>query len=223
MFFSNKKIIGLSLVGVTVIFLVSIIIAPWIAKLLECFYKVPADPNSAALLGSINGAWGSYIGGLIGGLGTLIAVYFSISQTNKIQADYREESIRKEKLNFKDDVISLTAKYITEISAYYYRCIEEGELYNELDKLRAENSDDEKIFQKKMEIRTLNVDRSKANECFFILRMKLSKISSAKKLLNQMDVIHMNASIERLRIKEFSEEIKKLETIATEFADAYVT
>lgn len=66
------------------------------------------------------GFYGSFFGGIIGGTGTLLAVYFTTKETRSIQR--RSENIldMSEKRRFSDEVAKIVAEYITDISAYYY-------------------------------------------------------------------------------------------------------
>jgi hypothetical protein len=115
------------------------IIALLISPVLRCTVL------SALSFEDLSGFWGSYIGGALGGLGTLIAVYLTIRDshkqqrlndektTNRIYAetkkhnDDRIEDKRfqecQERLHFTDDIAVYIGKYITHISKYYYACM----------------------------------------------------------------------------------------------------
>jgi len=78
-----------------------------------------------------NGEWGgflgSYIGGALGGVGTLLAVYITTKETRKIQQensvqieDEKERTERKERKQFADEIANNIARYITNISKYFY-------------------------------------------------------------------------------------------------------
>lgn len=78
-----------------------------------------------------NGEWssflGSYIGGIVGGAGTLIAMYVTTKSTRKIQEENlnqlkedRSLEDRKERKQFADEIAKDVASYITNISQYYY-------------------------------------------------------------------------------------------------------
>ena len=78
-----------------------------------------------------NGEWGSflgsYIGGIVGGAGTLIAMYVTTKETRKVQEEnlnqLREDRSledKKERKQFADGIAKDVASYITDISQYYY-------------------------------------------------------------------------------------------------------
>ena len=88
---------------------------------------------------------GSYVSGILGGLGTLISVFITIKESRYIQAQNKEETdrailenkkerekelneerilqLKKEKREFSDDIAIYVGKYITHISKYYYATI----------------------------------------------------------------------------------------------------
>ncbi|HBG3258415.1 TPA: hypothetical protein KP562_002621 [Clostridioides difficile] len=81
------------------------------------------------------GFWGSYLGGILGGLATLVAVVITTNQTRKIQEDNtietrkiqkdniermkREEKNRRKRI-FADDIMECIVKYLAEISECFY-------------------------------------------------------------------------------------------------------
>lgn len=78
-----------------------------------------------------NGEWGSflgsYIGGIVGGAGTLIAMYVTTKETRKVQDENsnqlkedRSLDSKKERKQFADGIAKDIASYITDISQYYY-------------------------------------------------------------------------------------------------------
>lgn len=78
-----------------------------------------------------NGEWasflGSYIGGVVGGAGTLIALWVTTKETRKVQDENlnqlkedRQLSDKKERKQFADEIAKDIAAYITDISQYYY-------------------------------------------------------------------------------------------------------
>lgn len=102
--------------------------------------------ESVAFSNLSNNEWagflGSYVGGILGGLGTLISVFITIKESRDIQAENKadtdlkilndknerekernEEKIlegKKERKQFADDISVYVGKYITHISKYYY-------------------------------------------------------------------------------------------------------
>ncbi len=80
-----------------------------------------------------NGEWGSflgsYIGGALGGIGTLLAVYITTKETRKIQQENlaqieseRKRNEKTERKKFADEIAKDIATYITDISKYFYAC-----------------------------------------------------------------------------------------------------
>lgn len=97
------------------IILVSILVSP----LLLDFFIFQNDLYS----GLSNGEWasflGSYIGGIIGGGGTLAAVAITTKETRKIQkeaVDYQNRLLNDE---FKSKIVELVSIYIADIEKYY--------------------------------------------------------------------------------------------------------
>lgn len=106
---------------------------------------------------------GSYIGGALGGTGTLLAVYITTKETREIQKENeakiqedREIYAKRERKLLVDKVSESVAEYISEISAYFYSCRNLERLDKERDnvncrlenlksKLRAAKTEDEKV------------------------------------------------------------------------------
>lgn len=96
--------------------MVSLVLAVVLSKVgywLKFLYKIPTDPNVATLLGSITG-------GIIGGVGAIIAILLSIYQTDKIQKLHEREAIINESKKEAENLAEIIANYATHISAYYY-------------------------------------------------------------------------------------------------------
>lgn len=77
-----------------------------------------------------NDAWasflGSYVGGAIGGIGTLIAMMVTLKETRRIQAENNDDIEKEkkyrlyvEKKNFTDSVIELVSKFIVNVNMYW--------------------------------------------------------------------------------------------------------
>ena len=99
-----------------------------------------------------NGEWGgflgSYIGGALGGIGTLLAVYITTKETRKIQQensvqieDERKRNKKTERKQFADEIAKYIAIYITDISKYFYACRFSEGLHHEEQGLK------DKLFQ----------------------------------------------------------------------------
>lgn len=71
-----------------------------------------------------NGEWsgflGSFVGGIVSGLGTLVAVYFTTSETREIQKKSEKQNNIKECKDFTYNLSKVISDYMADISAYYY-------------------------------------------------------------------------------------------------------
>lgn len=136
---SKKKIITVILISLLI--LLGIAAIPWILE----FVIFRNDVYSVLSNGEWSGFLGSYIGGALGGIGTLLAVYITTKETRKIQRENLtqiEEEIRrnarKERKQFADEIAKDIAAYITDISKYFYNCLQLGRLYDKKKKLEEE-------------------------------------------------------------------------------------
>lgn len=139
----------------------------------------------------------SFWGSYLGGVSTLVAVYLTINQTRRLQIDNQKQQERNERKKFADDIAELVGRYITDISNYYY--FSRNEKY----------------------------DRTVAIECFFVLRIKLDKIDSAKelnsillKIHNQLCHRYENGAYTEIS-NEFNYAIEQLREAAADFAECY--
>jgi gas vesicle protein len=128
-----------------------------------------------------NGEWGgflgSYIGGALGGIGTLLAVYITTKETRKIQQEnssqIEDEKIRnekKERKQFADTIAEDIAMYITDISKYFYACRALEQLHNKENELNNElHNVDYKIGAKHTALKKINiVNGGDTDECLFV-------------------------------------------------------
>lgn len=97
------------------------------------------DVYSALSNGEWSGFLGSYVGGALGGIGTLLAVYITTQETRKSQRetvkqieDEQKRNEKKERKQFVDEIAKDVATYITNISKYFYA----NRALNRLDKDR---------------------------------------------------------------------------------------
>lgn len=217
-----------------------------------------------------NGEWGgflgSYIGGVIGGLGTLLAVYITTKETREIQKSTLQQIEKDRKLNarnerkqFANEIAESIAKYISEISVYFYGCRTIERLNNNLRNaqedlyridcdiqhlLELEQQNDDishievelnKLNQKKnmqkyrieiidKDIDKHRVNRSAANECYFLLQMKLQNIDEGKKIIEQIEYIHKNSSgvVDGIKWDWIDGETKKLQNMTVRFIERYI-
>lgn len=88
-----------------------------------------------------NGEWasflGSYIGGVVGGAGTLIALWVTTKETRKVQEENLNQlkedrllSDKKERKQFADGIAKDISIFITDINNYFYACRESERLHN---------------------------------------------------------------------------------------------
>ncbi|HBF0730817.1 TPA: hypothetical protein KNO10_004033 [Clostridioides difficile] len=127
------------------------------------------------------GFWGSYLGGILGGLATLMAVVITTNQTRiiqeenkletrEIQAESKKEKIYFQKKEFTDEICKCISEYITDACGYFYE-----QWYRKTE------------WEKR-------IDRKNALSIYFLLNIKLSEIDLSKDLLKQLDIIHKDLS-----------------------------
>lgn len=139
--------------------------------------------------------FGSYIGGIIGGGMTLIAVLISIQETRRIQSENERLQKRKERIEFCDNVSELVGRYCADISKFFYDC----------------------------KLRTGSENRIVSIECFYILSIKLNNIDDAKILVNELADIHDKVMQYRtIECSVMEEDIARLRNIAAKFINSYV-
>lgn len=147
-----------------------------------------------------NGEWsgflGSYIGGVFGGIGTLLAVYITTNQTRMIQdsdlkrfENEQQKSERNERKIFADKIAENIAAYITDISKYYYMCCYTEDLCEKEQKLN-------------VRLREITVDIRK-NHC---------KLSELNKVDDDSEYLRVGKEIDKLKQEE-SEIMYKLQTL----------
>ena len=133
----KKKIVNAIMV-IIVMYLIVGIILPFIFK---C-----AIFESTTFSNLSNSEWagflGSYVGGILGGLGTLISMFITVKESRDMQIDnkkgtdkkilddkeerkvekneYKKLREQRERREFADDIAVYIGKYITDISKYYY-------------------------------------------------------------------------------------------------------
>ena len=168
-----------------------------------------------------NEAWasffGSYIGGIFGGVGTIWAVLISTGQTEKIQKENNENDNKKYmdhrveifnqrnadrenvmiqlRESFCNDIVSTMGKYYSDINKYATLARRIGESYS--------------------------ADRSISIQCHFILHSRLDGIDSAKPLLEKLDYIHRISGDENVILINFFKESKMLLRETTNFVNNY--
>lgn len=163
----NLRGIGMSKKKIAVIIFISafvIVVLPFVLEIVifrNDFYSVLSN-------GEWGGFLGSYIGGALGGIGTLLAVYITTKETRKIQQenstqieDEKRRNERKERKQFADEIAKDIATYITDISNYFYACRALEQLYG-----KERNLNDElyridcQIGEKHNALKKLNLDEN---------------------------------------------------------------
>lgn len=254
---SKKQLRNIIIISIIAIFLMPLFLELFIFR---------NEVYSALTNGEWGGFLGSYIGGAFGGIGTLLAVYITTKETREIQKSTlqqmekdRELNAKKERKQFANEVSEIVAKYISEISAYFYGCRtierlnnnlinEKDELYRidcEIERLLKLEQQNDDISHIEVEIKMLNqkknmqkyriesiekdidkhrVNRLVANECYFLIQMKLQNIDEGRGVLKQIEYIHTNSSgvAEEIKWDWIDEEIKRLQNITVRFIDRYI-
>lgn len=115
---SKKKIVIIVFISVFVIAALPFVLE--IAIFRNDVYSVLSNEEWGGFLGS-------YIGGALGGVGTLLAVYITTKETRKIQQENstqikadQERNERKDRKQFADEIAKDIARYIANISKYFY-------------------------------------------------------------------------------------------------------
>ena len=195
-----------------VVSLIFAVILSWLGYYFRDLYKIPVESDLIGLLGNISS-------GIIGGVGTIIAVILSISKTDEIQRLHELEYKKDKQQLFSNEIMDLISKYITDISGYYYSCRRQILLQDRLD-----NTKDE--FEKtklKIELEKLRINRSIAIECRYSLILRLQDNKSAEELLRYLNKVHNEISVdEDIKEKEFNDHINNLIVITYNFCRDYV-
>lgn len=158
--------------------------------------------------------WGSYLGGLFGGAGTLIAVIVTTQQARDHQKENLKETrliqqentllyVKQGKRIFTNEIESLIAKYITEIGMYFY----------------AQTS--------RNHGNPPEINRKEAIHSFRLLEIKLENVDLAKELLIKIRLIHNRECFledgedVQLRSDEFEDSMDKLKELTIKFSQKY--
>ncbi|WKY44195.1 hypothetical protein Q5O14_16450 [Eubacteriaceae bacterium ES2] len=196
-----------------------------------------------------NGEWsaflGSYFGGALGGIGTLLAVYFTTKETRKIQTDTQEQiahnralTEKKERKEFADEIAKTVSIYISSIRLFFDKRHSFITKKNKIDQLNKEISQDKKMnfsgnfsiyddkykVIKKLEndINNLNFDRSYSVEKYYLLQIFLKNIELAKDLLEDLDKVHTSSLDSKISKKDFGGLSNALINSTMSFCQNYV-
>ncbi|PKM75385.1 MAG: hypothetical protein CVU92_01705 [Firmicutes bacterium HGW-Firmicutes-17] len=182
---------------------------------------------------------GSYIGGVIGGLGTLIAVYITTIETRKIQQHTQEEidenkamSAKKERKIFSDEIAKVISKYLSDIKI----CFQANQIiykkYARLRHLKNELSFSELSFhridcQKEIDSLLIDIKHTQENqpvpaENLNLLRIYLHNIDEAQDLLEKLKNASTLSEIEDTKESDFLYAIDDLVKLTTIFCYKYV-
>lgn len=184
----------------------------WLGYFFKNLYKIPVESDLIGLLGNVSS-------GIIGGVGTIIAVIISTSKTDEIQRLHELEYKKNKHQLFSNEIMDLISKYITDISGYYYGCRRQVFLQNSLNQIK--NSGDETKL--KIELEKLIINRSIAIECRYSLILRLQDNKSAEELLRYLNKVHNEISVdENIKEKEFNDHINNLIVITYNFCRDYV-
>ena len=134
----DRKNLVNAIVVIIVIYIVVGIMLPFIFKYIIF--------ESTSFSNLTNNEWagflGNYVGGILGGLGTLISVYITVKESRDMQIENKKDTDKKisddktdreaerkddkklqgqrERRKFADDIAEYVGKYIAHISKYYY-------------------------------------------------------------------------------------------------------
>ena len=164
-----------------------IIISVLIVSILPCALEILIFRNNVYSALS-NGEWGaflgSYIGGALGGIGTLLAVFITTKETRKIQQensmqieDEKNRNEKRERKQFADEIAKDIATYTTDISKYFYACFFLSRLHREDMALKKElNEIDCKIREKQMELEGIRIKYGEENAQYLPTRKELEEL-----------------------------------------------
>lgn len=177
------------------------------------------------------GFWGSYTGGILGGLCTLTVMYFTRKDTRYIQEENKELTLKmqkenrkleeiKEKKQFCNEIAEHISIYLTDISNYFF-----SQYLNRINENVPQN-ENQHLSQNRNE-NLPQIDRSNAINMYFLLRIKLNNISEAKGFLAELDNIHnqycfLDEDDDRFhRLQQFQNHLNLLEERTREFINNY--
>lgn len=218
-----------------------------------------------------SGFLGSYIGGVFGGIGTLLTVYITTRETRKIQYENMLQNEKDKELNekrerklFAESLALEISKYITDISKYFYACKDLRHLYENKDDLNRQLRNTEQKISQQLDMLTtvsleeettkyLNIDkeverlkqkeeelkykidiiikeielnradRTIANECYFVLKIRLQDIEAGNRILEQLEYIHKNSTnVEGTDYGFIQTETDKLLDMTVRFIDEHI-
>lgn len=202
--FIKKFQLPLFIIGVLMIGLILIWLVPWVIK--EYIKKE-----------TWIGFFGGYLGGVFGGVITLIVLFVTLRQTDKIQKEStdltrkiqdenRKIQLLQDKKEFTNDIAVSISKYVTDINKYFYAQYfkyskEDEDRYKKYRDYKEDifAPDEEEQYKQRLQQDTLyllkydesiQINREQAVEMYFLLKIKLADVESAKKLLRELHDVH---------------------------------
>lgn len=128
-------------------FIISILVFTILILILPIIIKCFIIENDVFSKGS-NDGWlsffGSYVGGAFGGIGTIIALWFTRSDTKNIQDENKRLQKLQNQKEFASDIAEDVARYLADVKACFYK-----------------KEDNRRV----------------SNEIYFLLRIKLNRVS----------------------------------------------
>lgn len=193
---SKKKIIGIILAALAVI-----LALPFLLE----FFVFRNDVYSALSNGEWGSFLGSYIGGALGGIGTLLAVYITTKETRKIQQENarqieieKRRNERRERKQFVDEVAKDVASYVADISKYFYACRYLNRLYDK--KGTIDNELDQTQHEIRKKYNNLNQQRAIGN---------MIGRDEDVYILGEIEELKQKESEQKYRIEKLEREIDK--------------
>lgn len=205
----DKKKVVRTVLKIIIIYTVVGIILPFIFK-----YAIFDTDVSNLSNNEWAGFLGSYVGGILGGLGTLISVFVTVKESRNMQAENKadtdekiladrkerekerkEEKVleeQRERKQFADDIAVYVGRYITHISKYYYA----SKWAEDLDSAYRDANDKLKKIENKLVDLDKKIDEVGANSDEF-----LQLESEREHLCDKKSIIEREYT-ERLKEKE---------------------
>lgn len=184
----------------TVILIVAFVVVVLLPFILE-FFIFRNKIYSSLSNGEWGGFLGSYLGGIISGIGTILAVWVTTKETRAIQnktQDNIESDRRFQRQNqrraFTDDIARIVSEYIADISGYYYASRHKEDDY----------------------IRSLSVKN------YYLLKIKLAGIERASDLISELELIHNHHSHGVVETDEFNNVIENLMKKLSHFTREFI-
>ncbi|HBF2562757.1 hypothetical protein [Clostridioides difficile] len=189
-------------IGFSFLMMLIILVPPILKFVIKIFERFVGNTSSEWL-----SFYGSYLGGILGGIATLMAVVITTNQTRIIQEENKKETRKIQEENkilqlqnnnkaFVDELASLVGEYCANISAYYYGIKENKEIRDFLKKVHDNYTNGYITEQDYNHVKIIyenekhEVNREKSNSIYFILKIKLDNVENSASLLNLIECMH---------------------------------